>query len=443
MKIKYAIKSVITIIFLLFLVSCSNENVDLSKSDKDGQSVLDNSNIIQTSEDAVENVAPSFISTPDDFSAKDYISERSHNLVEKNFDLDGDGIMEKAIQYIVDDVIVRANDKRKIQYVEVYRWEEDGWKQIKKDEATNIGGTADSEFCAFDVVNLGDDSTEELLTSKCQPWNGSAGYAVFAYLGNNEFGDLAIPKGYLHEKEYLWESDTGLDFLRASIDGNGITEKYKVICESRDYFARRFGDQAGGGCRDLEIFIPYDAELKSFGDGEIFKNEFSIYSKPYSQTNNNIQFQIDLPLWMEEYLGAGRFVSISDKWASFQDVSVSEFTKFDLSFDLDFTKFLEYAESIGLESDELSLSSPDSVNGLFDELCEIELKDKIVDKCVVDEHIFKSYAYDAESGKNQVIVFEMIPEKKLVLSMAMQTKRKINYFDEAVILSILNSFKLL
>jgi hypothetical protein len=64
-------------------------------------------------------------------------------------------------------------------------------------------------------------------------------------------------------------------------------------------------------------------------------------------------------------------------------------------------------------------------------------------KCIKDGEVIKFPSYDNGSGESIFTVYKWFPGEGLLLSMSLQMQRKVNYFDEAVIFSILDSFKLL
>lgn len=237
-------------------------------------------------------------STPYKQEIENLIPKQATDIEIKYIDLDGDDTDEAVLHYFDPKVVVRKGETRKIEYIKVYKLIDNSWILLKEDEATNTGGNIDTKFCTIEVVNLGEDNTEELLTSKCETQRPrTTGYIIFGLQADGNIGEYIIPKAYLNESTYLKKGDTALNFENVTVETKGIVEYYKVACASRNQLGARKGDESGGYCRILEIYIPFDSATKKFGIPIIKKDEITIPSTKI-KIQNNPEIYITLPLFI-------------------------------------------------------------------------------------------------------------------------------------------------
>lgn len=173
-----------------------------------------------------------------------------------NMDFDADGTKEHAIEYSIENVTDQHGQSIPKAYLEVFAWDDMGnmWASIKQDEI-------DTRLRKFEIEVLHFDTSprDYLLVSKPSlPHGYTDGYYVFGDISNNgtSFGDIPLPKAYLHEEDYLNEGDTKLYFRGVSASADALIERYDVVCEAKEYTEPRLGDAPGdafGPCRRLEV----------------------------------------------------------------------------------------------------------------------------------------------------------------------------------------------
>jgi len=172
-----------------------------------------------------------------------------------SLDFENDGVDEYALQYKKDDVVRKLGNIRTISYIKVYQWDGVSWSTVKEDEVTSKGGTVDTSFQKFEVVQLGDSDNDHLWVSKYGQ-KSNVGYYVYGLQADGTYGDWSIPKGYLNSDDYIGEGDLWLDGNAREITREGILESYQVFCEDREPFG------AGGrSCWGFDLFIPFDGEF--------------------------------------------------------------------------------------------------------------------------------------------------------------------------------------
>jgi len=288
------------------------------------------------SEQQTEQLVSDVLEQPN-FSSSDYVPASAHDVEILDLDLDADGIFEKAVIYKIDDVVYgRGSNKTDIEYLRVYRWEDElEWNSIKEDQrAEDTGGGQLGEFCQVEVVGFETISPKDyLLVSKCHAWGGNEGYYLFGELPDKPgvFDDLAIPKAYLNEDKYLTEE--GDEFLGLesvdTIESGGLIERYGVACESKPDTYGHFGGDEAGYCRRLDVLQKFDGQefIPTIYNGVNPVSEvWSLYM------NKDVGFQIQYPGdWKtsEYFSEGGKFSAVA--FDSIAVVTSEEYRTLDLA----------------------------------------------------------------------------------------------------------------
>lgn len=171
-----------------------------------------------------------------------------------SLDFEGDGIDEKVFIYEKNDHISEG-EYRKNQHIKVYKLKEGEWKLIKEDTVGLEKMAVDNLPAEVEIINLGNDSKEELYVTK-SILGSEFKYYIFGY-ENGEYMDLLIPKGYLHKDEYLKDGEAGMTQMWIIVDETGIKEHYYVYCEGvRFSEVDRYSDDVV--CRQFDLFIKYE-----------------------------------------------------------------------------------------------------------------------------------------------------------------------------------------
>ena len=345
-------------------------------------------------------------------------------------DLEGDGSPEIAVTYKDPDVIAHEGDIHEIYYLKIYQNTDNQWIEIKGDEVTANGGPVDEEFCTFEAIHLGNDNKEELLVSKCDSKGSRSGYYIFGQTSEGQLEDLPIPKGYLHEDEILKPGDEFMNLSTIEITEEGIEETYFIACESRDWYAGRYGDQSGGFCRKTTWFIPYTDGI--FGSPTIQEDNNLIVSESYEvpseswlYTQTSIKF--DLPIWLtpsEIYKTA--HISLED-----------ELNEYLLWFDIN-----RYLPS-DLDSETFG-NTKEELDRLLNSFCDnwmIDYEDSLESEmtCTVSNNMATA------KGKDTLFMLKLFEGTGDYITFSLYLKdenREVNYFDEAVMKTMIESFQI-
>ncbi|MFA6435761.1 MAG: hypothetical protein WCW30_01320, partial [Candidatus Gracilibacteria bacterium] len=285
-------------------------------------------------------------------SWEENIPDNIEELQTIEVDLEGDGSPEVAVMYKDPDVMAHEGDIHEIYYLKIYQNTDNQWIEIKGDEVTAKGGAVDEEFCTFEAVNLGNDNKEELLVGKCDFKGTRLGYYIFGQTSEGQLEDLPIPKGYLHEEEILKPGDEFMDLDTMEITKEGIEETYFIACESRNWYAGRFGDQSGGFCREITWFIPYTGGV--FGAPTIQEDTNLITTESYEVPSEGVVYTFDLPIWLTpSNIYKTSHISLTD-----------ELNEYRLRFEL-YTQDISLPPNLELETS--SLTKDELLNGFCEE----------------------------------------------------------------------------
>ncbi len=170
-------------------------------------------------------------------------------------DLYGDG---GRLEYVVhshdDDVVSAAGKLVPKDYLDIFAWYDttNTWTLAHKDEINT-----DMNEYSVTITRFTTSPRDYVLVEKLSlPHGYQTGYYVFGETKPGYIDELVIPKGYLHEEEYLEEGETQLYFRGVRATPEALVEYYDIACEAKEYTEPRFGDKAGdnlGPCRRLEI----------------------------------------------------------------------------------------------------------------------------------------------------------------------------------------------
>ncbi len=190
----------------------------------------------------------------DDFNEKDFVPPNATNVEVLELDLEDDGVDEYAVKYTRDDIVVDSREYTKT-FVYVYKWSGKEWSVIKEDQVSEKGGVVERKFSRFEVIDFYDFNSghEMLFVSKEIVGDYIAGYYVFGEQKDGSLGDHSIPKGYLHEDDYLKETELFLNFYKLEVNDTGLVEKYSVACEA--YFEGSEVDRKP--CRYFDLHVTF------------------------------------------------------------------------------------------------------------------------------------------------------------------------------------------
>lgn len=207
--------------------------------------------------------------TDPDFVRNKFIPASATDVEVLALDFEDDGVKEYAIKYTQDEVKRENGGALTVAYIQVYQWSDElnQWKKIKQDGVV-IVDSRDSNFVNFEVVEIAtpDIVREALLVSKRWQTGALKGYYIFGEQKNGEIDDWPIPKGYLHQDEYLQDGENGVALLSVAVQEGGVLEEYTVACEPSS------PELIIDWCRSFQLLIPFDYEAFEFGTPEIRNN---------------------------------------------------------------------------------------------------------------------------------------------------------------------------
>ncbi|MFZ5364982.1 MAG: hypothetical protein ACOZBH_02150 [Patescibacteria group bacterium] len=364
---------------------------------------------------------------------RDDIPSNAEKIKTLELDLNGDGENEIAVLYLNPSVIRREGDIRKIFYLNIYQKKADGWYKIKQDEATAAGGTVDTAFCLFNSINLGNDKTQELLVSKCSQQGGPSGlsgYYVFGLTPGGSLDDLTIPKGYLHKEDLLRPGDDFEMLKKVEASGKGIEETYEIACASRDWFASRFGDQAGGFCRQVTLYIPYSQN--AFGERQVLEDKNLIYTEQFETTalsaNKSFHVNFNRPIWL-----------ISSETQNSTEIKLSDpLNYFVMNFGDDFNAIRIFSlNNVEIPDDIDSTDTKKLLEIFCDRTKNYSDYGNQVLNCAISGDIAIA------QGKHTLIMAKFFEGSDNSVSICLSAEdREITYFDEAVMKTIIDSFRM-
>jgi hypothetical protein len=215
-------------------------------------------------------------------------------LKETKLDINGDGLKDIMITYVDPNVVRAAGDIRTIKHLKIFRRAGKTWEKIKEDEVTQSGGVVEMDFCILRLVNLGADKRDEVLASKCSQNGSLEGYYIFGMQTDGGFDDFAIPRGYLHDLPAQKPGENKPSFSLAEVDGDGVHETYYITCNSRPQEVFKAYGTMDVACRKVVLFISF--KDGKFSPAALESENILIDGKQSPQPEMGVDFF--LPSWL-------------------------------------------------------------------------------------------------------------------------------------------------